>query len=161
VEEPARPATSRAARTCACSLKQEDFHPVDVLLELQRPRSLFGDGVLTSNGGSWVVGLEASRNRAINSSSPEAATCHLDQFTRELDVSRAGREWTACDRSSSPAGPRFRSGEERLPCDRFVDSPKGYVLYPRGAARTRYAGGAGEVPRASSNDHGLLPGFGR
>src|ERR1019366_4395850 len=69
---------------------------------------------------------------------------------------QAGPESIACGKSSSPGGWRSRRDEERLQRGPSEGSPTVCVLYPLSARRNHDGEGAGEVPRASSNDDEFL-----
>ena len=101
--------------------------------------------------GGWPRSVQKPSNQF---QQPGGGDLPLDQFTRELDVSRAGREWTACDRSSSPAGPRFRSGEERLPCGGLWILPKGMFF----TLAAQHAPVTPEVPEKSLALHPTITG---
>jgi len=73
---------------------------------------------------------------------------------------RADRGSKACDRFSLPGGWRFLHGGERLQRGRSEDSPKACVPRPPSAIRSHAGGGAGAVPRASSDHYEFLPGIG-
>ena len=112
-------------------------------------------GVVVPPGSRTASALLVNSGSRQMEGSPPRVTLSFNRF------SQTGPGSTVCDKSSLPASLRFRSDEELLPRDQSVDSPKEQALYLRGAARNHYGEGAGEVLRASSDNHWFLSGVGR
>ncbi len=86
--------------------------------------------------------------------------CRSDGKRAKVTLSPADPGSIVYGKSSAPAGWRSRNGEEPLQRDRSVGFPIQNVLCLLGVAHNYAGEDAGEAPRVSSNNHGLLLGVG-